>query len=74
MASANHIIDALGGTSAVASALKLTPSTVHSWRSANFIPEWRQASLLALAVELNKDVSATDFPHPTERVSKARAA
>lgn len=74
MATAPQIIDALGGTSAVAAALSLTPSTVHSWRVTNSIPAWRQATLLELALKKGVTLAATDFPPPEERVSKVRDA
>jgi hypothetical protein len=75
---ADHIIEALGRTSAVAEALELTPSTVSSWRSANFIPRWWQAPLLALAVKKKVDLSTEDFPpkrprRPSEEPERAAA-
>lgn len=74
MATASEIIDTLGGTSAVAAALKLShPSVVHGWRRFNSIPEWRQAALLALAVEKKVPLAATDFPTPDERIPRRAA-
>lgn len=52
------IIVKLGGTSAVASALSLTPSTVSSWKTSGRVPSWRRSALLALAEE--KQVSLTE--------------
>ena len=45
---ANTIIDALGGTTAVAKELEAPVSTVHSWRS-NGIPKSRLAHLKLVA-------------------------
>jgi hypothetical protein len=45
---ANLIIDALGGTSAVARVTDAPPSTVHSWRK-NGIPRSRLAHLRLVA-------------------------
>lgn len=59
---ADQIIVALGGTSAVADKLELTPSTVSSWRTANFIPRWWQESLLKLPVVEGRKLVAKDFP------------
>jgi len=58
---ATAIIDALGGTSSVASALGLSPSTVSSWKAAGSIPKWRMDGVSALArkkgvaIRLNND-------------------
>lgn len=43
------VIDALGGTSAVARALNIPASTVSSWKSAGRIPNWRVPTLVKLA-------------------------
>ena len=45
---ANHIIDALGGTSATARKAEAPTSTVHSWRQ-NGIPKSRLAHLRMIA-------------------------
>lgn len=71
---AADIINAFGGTSALAGLLDLKASTVHSWRIANFIPEWRQPRVLELALELQVPIGATDFPDKSERISKRVAA
>jgi hypothetical protein len=71
---ADDIIDTFGGTSALAKLLDLKASTVHSWRIANYIPEWRQTRLLELALELKKPIGATDFPPISERISAKRVA
>ena len=49
MQSVVDIIERLGGTSAVAAALSLTPSTVSSWKTSGRIPRWREPALIAAA-------------------------
>jgi hypothetical protein len=71
---ASEIIDRFGGTSALAQLLDLQISTVHSWRASNSIPEWRRERILEAALSLNIPLSTTDFPLPSERVSKRQAA
>lgn len=50
-ATVDDIIDALGGTGAVAQARGLTPSTVSSWRKRQSIPGDRWMDLAELARE-----------------------
>jgi hypothetical protein len=49
----NHtaMIDMLGGTSATAAAVKVPVSTVHSWRKAGKIPDWRLPAVKAAIAE-----------------------
>lgn len=49
MQTASEIITELGGTVKVAAALKLTPSTVSSWKTADSIPAWRLDGIRQLA-------------------------
>lgn len=74
MASASEIIDRLGGTSAVATAFDVTPSTVHGWRVHNSIPKWRRNGLLSLAADKGVLLADHDFPTPAERVTRSKAA
>lgn len=48
MTHADQVIDALGGTTAVANAIEAPNSTVHSWRSIG-IPKSRMAHLRLIA-------------------------
>lgn len=57
MQNAADIIEALGGTVAVARALKLTPSTVSSWKGAK-IPSWRIDAIERLAKKQGVDLGA----------------
>lgn len=62
MDTVEQIIDALGGTVAVARELDLAPTTVSSWKSANSIPRWRLGEIRRLAervgVEVPQGISA----------------
>ena len=62
-------------TAAIASATDIPLTTVASWNAANFIPSWRQGTLLHLALEKGEPLSTADFPPPESRRSrKAKAA
>ncbi len=52
---ANRVIDALGGTTAVARAIKGPTSTVHSWRK-NGIPQSRLQHLRIIATTLGVEL------------------
>lgn len=54
MMTATEIIEALGGTVKVATALELTPSTVSSWKTSGNIPRWRMDKLEVLALDMGK--------------------
>ncbi len=49
MQTPSEIIELLGGTSAVARELGLTPSTVSSWKQLRAIPNWRMDGIRKLA-------------------------
>jgi hypothetical protein len=56
------IIDKFGGQSALADALGVPVSTVHSWKRSNYIPHWRQPKIIELALDARIDLAPTDFP------------
>lgn len=58
MTQAAQIVDALGGTSAVAAALELTPSTVSSWKTSGRIPRWWKKGIDEIATEKGIDLDA----------------
>jgi len=60
MQNAADIIDALGGTSKVATALGLTASTVSSWKFSKTgkIPSWRMPAVRKLAKKWGVDLNA----------------
>lgn len=62
MRNADDIVNALGGTNAVAKALSVPVSTVSSWKQKNSIPPWRRPMLLKLAMECDVALSTADFP------------
>jgi hypothetical protein len=74
MSTASDIIETLGGSAAVARETGFPLTTIESWKAANFIPEWRQQSLLDLALRLNKPLSTTDFPAKADRIRRQDAA
>lgn len=49
METAADIINALGGTVAVATELELAPTVVSSWKSTGSIPKWRRSELHRMA-------------------------
>lgn len=61
MHNVSDIIKELGGTSAVAAAMSLTPSTVSSWKTSGRIPNWRQDALIALAAKKGLSLTAQSF-------------
>ena len=67
---ANRIIDAMGGTSAVARLIETPPSTVHSWRK-NGIPRSRLAHLRLVGQDLDPpvDVEALASSDPDDASS-----
>ena len=68
---AEQIIDALGGTTAVAREIEAPVSTVHSWRK-NGIPASRLSHLRLLAKVKGVTVP-TPTPTPTEPTTEAAA-
>lgn len=57
MSKTQQTLKALGGVSAVANALGLTPSTVSSWiHKSNKIPRWHMKAVAELAVEKGIDL------------------
>ncbi len=49
MNNASDIIEALGGTFAVARELDIAPSTVSSWKQSGTIPKWRLPGIAEMA-------------------------
>jgi hypothetical protein len=74
MKTASDIVDLLGGTSAVATSLGRTPSTVSSWREVNFIPDWWRTAILATPAAKRVRLSASDFPTIEQRVPRKKVA
>lgn len=56
MRTAADIIEALGGTVAVANALNIAPTTVSSWKSSGSIPQWRMPGVAKLARKLGVEI------------------
>lgn len=51
MQTVEQFIDAVGGTTSVARAMGISPSTVSSWKAAGNIPKWRVRDLATVAAE-----------------------
>jgi len=71
MQNAAEIVEALGGTVAVAKALDIAPTTVSSWKASGRIPPWRMSVIRALAEKCavtlsNEGVLSFVQPPPTE--------
>lgn len=63
----DQIMEALGGYTRIAEKTGIPATTVHSWKRAGFIPDWRRPALLALAKATKAKISADDFPdRPTK--------
>ena len=74
MMTASQIVDLCGGTSALATTLQLTPSTVSSWREVNFIPRWWKAGVIEAAIAAGANVTDADFPTSKQRIPRRRPA
>ncbi|WP_370670738.1 carph-isopro domain-containing protein [Sphingobium xenophagum] len=61
MQNAAEIVEALGGTVAVAKALDIAPTTVSSWKTAGRIPSWRMPVIRALAEKCAVSLSDNGF-------------
>lgn len=73
MASAESILDRFGGVAQVARELNCPLTTVQGWKEANYVPLWRRASLLALALDKKIPLAVDDFPTVSERRSRPKA-
>jgi hypothetical protein len=74
MLTADQIIARLGGPAALASEIDVPLTTVCSWGTVNFIPEWRRPALLMLAKKKGEAIGAADFPTVEQRKSRGREA
>lgn len=74
MQTATAIIEALDGSAEVSRETGFPLTTIESWKTANFIPEWRRDPLMALARRKNVALSIADFPPKETRTPRARAA
>lgn len=70
MSTARDIIDTLGGSAFVSTKTGFPLTTIESWKTANFIPEWRQSALLALAKREKKLIRPEDFPPKDARTPR----
>lgn len=70
----SDIIEALGGTTAVARAIDVPVTTAHAWKRAEFVPSWRVPALVALAKKKGKPITAASFPTDRPTDTQAHAA
>ncbi|WP_373438203.1 carph-isopro domain-containing protein [Sphingobium sp. Z007] len=73
MQNAAEIVEALGGTVAVAKALDIAPTTVSSWKTAGRIPPWRMPVIRALAERCAVTLSDEGFS-PAALLTPSEAA
>lgn len=65
-----QIFEKLGGHATVAEKTGIPLTTVHSWKRANFIPEWRRPAVMDVARKAKVTLSEADFPpRPTKQVA-----
>lgn len=64
-------MEKFGGLSAFAANIGVPVSTAHSWKSNNYIPEWRQPAVMSLALDRNVALSTSDFPPAKPRKREA---
>lgn len=75
METVTAIIASLGGSTAMSRDLGIPLTTIEGWKAANYVPEWRQPTLLDRAKSLKIKLRARDFPPITARIPrKAREA
>lgn len=74
MRTATDIIDALGGSAEVARETGFPLTTIESWKTARFIPDWRRGPLLTLAGAKGVTLSDSDFPPKEARTARQQAA
>lgn len=69
------IIDALGGSAALARETGFPITTIESWKAAEFIPDWRRAPLLEVAKAKKVKLTERCFPpRPKREASQPSAA
>lgn len=72
MQTVSDIIAALGGSAAVSRKSGIPLTTIEGWKSANFIPEWRQPALLNVAKSEKVALTVDDLPpKPARRKAAA---
>lgn len=74
MMTVSDIFDELGGAAAIARATGVPLTTVASWKAANFIPDWRQPTIITLAGKAGKKLRKDDFPPKETRRPRSEQA
>lgn len=74
MLTASDIIERLDGSAVVARETGFPLTTIESWKTANFIPDWRHEAILKLAKRKKVALAASDFPPKEARISRPEKA
>ena len=72
MLTADQIIARLDGSAAIARETGFPLTTIEGWKEVNFVPKWRQDTLIDLARRLNRPLSEADFPTAQHRRKRQR--
>lgn len=70
MKTVTDIIERLEGSAFVSRETGFPITTIESWKAVNFIPAWRHGPLLALAKQMKKPLSLSDFPTKEARIAR----
>jgi hypothetical protein len=70
MQTVTDIIAALGGSTAISRDLGIPLTTIEGWKAANYVPEWRQPTLLDRAKTSKVKLRSRDFPPVSERIAR----
>lgn len=58
----SDIFERLGGTTAISNETGIPLTTVHGWKRAGFVPNWRVPALVDLSKRLGKPILAEAVP------------
>jgi hypothetical protein len=70
METVTDIIAALGGSTAISRDLGIPLTTIEGWKAANYVPEWRQPTLLDRAKTSKVKLRSRDFPPVSKRIAR----
>ena len=64
------IIAALGGSTTISREERIPLTTIEGWKAANYVPEWRQDTLVKRATKRRIAITKADFPPVTARIPR----
>ncbi len=73
MMTAEQIIARLDGSASISRETDTPLTTIEGWKEVNFVPTWRQPTLIALAKRLGRPLAKADFPTRDHRKPRERA-